>query len=157
TLFNFTGTAELVVDVAGWYTDGFHPLSPARLVDTRAGVCGVRLGPGETRQGAVAGLAGGPARAGGAGRLDVPIVHPTAPTYLTVWPSGSPQPTASNVNAIVGTVPNMVTSGVGADGRVSVFNFAGTTDVIIDVAGWFDGDAGIDAADGCVASGASAP
>jgi peptidoglycan hydrolase-like protein with peptidoglycan-binding domain len=124
-------------------------VTPARLADTRSGQCGVRLGPGETRQVAVAGLADVPAGAAGAVALNVTIVNPTAPTFLTVWPSGAPQPTASNLNAIVGTVPNMVTSGLGPDGRVSVFNFAGTADVIIDVAGWFDGDGTVGAAAGC--------
>ena len=159
SLFNFAGTTDLVVDVAGWYTSGFHPVTPARIADTRSGLCGVRLGPGETRQVAVTGLAGVPAGTAGAVALNVTIVNPTANTYLTVWPSGAPQPTASNLNALVGTVPNMVITGLGADGRVSVYNFAGTADVIIDVAGWFDGIGGVAQADGCVAAGppAAAP
>jgi hypothetical protein len=156
-LANFAGTADLVVDIGGYYTDGFHPVTPARIADTRNGTCGVRLGPGETRQVAVAGVAGVPAGAAGAVALNVTITNPTAPTYLTVWPSGTPQPTASNINALVGTVPNMVTVGLGADGRVSVFNFAGSADVVIDVAGWFDGTGGVAAAAGCVSSGAPAP
>jgi peptidoglycan hydrolase-like protein with peptidoglycan-binding domain len=157
SLFNYAGTTDLVVDVAGWYTTGFHPVTPARIADTRSGQCGVRLGPGETRQVAVTGLAGVPADTAGAVALNVTIVNPTANTYLTVWPSGAPQPTASNLNALAGTVPNMVTTGLGADGRVSVYNFAGTADVIIDVAGWFDGTGGVAQADGCVSSGAPAP
>jgi peptidoglycan hydrolase-like protein with peptidoglycan-binding domain len=156
-LANYAGSTDLVVDIAGYYTDGFHPVTPARIADTRSGACGVRLGPGETREVAVAGVAGVPAGPAGAVALNVTIVNPTAATYLTVWPSGAPQPTASNLNAIVGTVPNMVTVGLGADGRVSVFNFAGSADVVIDVAGWFDGTGGVAAASGCVASGAPAP
>ena len=154
--FNFAGTTDLVVDVAGYYTAGFHPVAPARITDTRAGVCGVRLGPGETRQVAVAGAAGVPVGTASAVALNVTVVNPTAATFLTVWPSGQPQPASSNVNAVVGTVPNMVTVGLGADGRVSVFNFAGTTDVVIDVAGWFDGS-GVAGAAACAASGAAAP
>ncbi len=157
SLFNYTGTADLVVDVAGWYTGGFHAVTPTRIADTRGGQCGVRLGPGETRQVAVTGLAGVPAGSAGAVALNVTVVNPTASTYLTVWPSGTPQPTASNLNALVGTVPNMVTTGIGADGRVSVFNFAGTADVLIDVAGWFDGSGDVALADGCVASGSPSP
>jgi L,D-transpeptidase catalytic domain/Putative peptidoglycan binding domain len=153
SLFNYAGTTDLVVDVAGWYTSGFHPVTPARVADTRNGQCGVRLGPGETRQVAVTGQAGVPVDSAGAVALNLTVVNPTANTYLTVWPSGTPQPTASNLNALVGTVPNMVTTGIGADGRVSVYNFAGTADV----AGWFDGSGGVGLADGCVASGAPAP
>jgi peptidoglycan hydrolase-like protein with peptidoglycan-binding domain len=156
-LFNYSGTTEVVVDLAGYYTDGFHPVAPARIADTRSGACGVRLGPGETRQVAVAGVAGVPAGTAGAVALNVTIVNPTASTYLTVWPSGLPQPDSSNVNAVVGTVPNMVTVGLGADGRVSVYNYAGSTDVLVDVAGWFDGTGGVAAATGCLTSGPAAP
>ena len=155
-LFNYAGATDVVVDVAGYYTDGFHAVAPARIADTRSGVCGVRLGAGETRVVAVAGTAGVPAGAAGAVALNVTIVNPTAATYLTVWPSGQPQPGSSNVNAVVGTVPNMVTVGLGADGAVAVSNFAGSTDVVIDVAGWFDGTGGVAAATGCVASGTPA-
>ena len=152
-LFNYAGTTDVVVDVAGYYTDGFHPISPARLADTRSGVCGIRLGAGETRLVAVAGAGGVPAGPAGAVALNVTIVNPTAPTYLTVWPSGQPQPGSSNVNAIVGTVANMVTVGLGADGAIAVSNFAGSADVLIDVAGWFDGAGGVAASSGCAASG----
>ena len=152
-LFNFAGTTDVVVDVAGYYTDGFHPIAPARLADTRSGVCGIRLGAGETRLVAVAGAGGVPAGPAGAVALNVTIVNPTAPTYLTVWPSGQPQPGSSNVNAVVGTVANMVTVGLGADGAVAVSNFAGSADVLIDVAGWFDGAGGVAASPGCGASG----
>jgi hypothetical protein len=153
--YNYAGNADLIVDVAGWYTSGFHPVVPARIMDTRSALCGVRLGPGETRQVAIAGQGGVPAGAG-AVALNVTIVNPTASTFLTVWPSGSPQPTASNLDAIVGTVPNMVTVGVGAGGRVSLYNYAGSADVLIDVTGYFDGG-GAGGAGGCVSSGAPAP
>ena len=102
---------------------------------------------------AVAGAGGVPAGPAGAVALNVTIVNPTAPTYVTVWPSGQPQPGSSNVNAVVGTVANMVTVGLGADGAVAVSNFAGSADVLIDVAGWFDGAGGVAASPGCVASG----
>jgi peptidoglycan hydrolase-like protein with peptidoglycan-binding domain len=156
-MFNYDGNTDVVVDISGYYTDGFHPVTPARIADTRSGACGMRLGPGETRQVAVSGVAGVPAGTAGAVALNVTIVNPTAATYLTVWPSGTPQPEASNLNAIVGTVPNMVTVGLGADGRISVFNYAGSADVIVDVAGWFDGTGGIAAASGCLSAGTPAP
>src|SRR5262249_56970653 len=82
SLFNFAGTTDLVVDVAGWYTAGFHPVTPSRIADTRGGQCGVRLGPGETRQVAVTGLAGVPARAARAVALNVTLLNPPAAAYL---------------------------------------------------------------------------
>jgi hypothetical protein len=156
-LFNYTGATDVVIDVAGYYTDGFHPVMPARLADTRGGVCGVRLGAGETRLVAVAGGTSVPAGPAGAVALNVTIVNPTTPTYLTVWPSGLPQPGSSNVNAAAGTVANMVVVGLGADGAIAVSNYAGTADVLIDVTGWFDGAGGVAAAAGCVGSGTPAP
>jgi hypothetical protein len=36
------------------------------------------------------------------------------------------------------TVPNLVVAKLGANGNVSLYNVAGTTHVIADVAGWFD-------------------
>ena len=102
---------------------------------------------------AVAGVGGVPAGPASAVALNVTIVNPTAPTYLTVWPSGQPQPASSNVNAVVGTVANMVTVGLGADGALAVSNYAGSADILIDVAGWFDGAGGVAGASGCVASG----
>ncbi len=39
------------------------------------------------------------------------------------------------------TVPNMVLARVGANGMISIYNNAGSTDVIVDVLGCFDGNA----------------
>jgi peptidoglycan hydrolase-like protein with peptidoglycan-binding domain len=139
-VFNYAGHTDVVVDVAGWYTSGFHPVVPNRLADTRVGRCGTRLGPGQTLKVAVVGHGGVPAGTTGAVALNVTVVNPTSPTYLTVFPSGAMRPRASNVNAIVGTVPNAVTTGLGLDGRVAIYNYAGTVDVVVDVSGWFNGD-----------------
>jgi peptidoglycan hydrolase-like protein with peptidoglycan-binding domain len=142
SIFNFAGNSHVVVDVAGWFESGFHPLVPSRIVDTREGRCLARVGPGETRLVAVSGQGGVPAATAGAVVLNVTITNATAATYLTLWPSGQPQPPSSNVNVVVGTVPNLVTVGVGADGRVALYNRFGTADVIVDVAGWYEGQGG---------------
>ena len=137
-LFNSVGATHVVVDVAGWFDGGFHPVQPARIMDTRAGTCLTRLGPGETRLVAVAGQGGVPATAS-AVALNVTATNATAPTFVTLWPSNQPKPESSNVNLIAGTVPNMVTVGLGADGRVALFNNRGSVDVVVDVTGWYDG------------------
>ena len=55
-----------------------------------------------------------------------------------MWPAGQERPTASTLNAEAGrTVPNMVVVPVGADGRISIYQFAGRAEVIVDVLGWF--------------------
>lgn len=153
SLFNFAGSSHVIVDVAGWFDAGFHPVQPARIMDTRSGACLTRLGPGETRYVAVAGQGGVPAGSAGAVALNVTATNATASTYLTLWPSDQPRPTSSSLNVVAGTVPNMVTVGLGADGRVALYNFAGTVDVIVDVAGWYDGAGTAAAADCATAEG----
>jgi len=54
-----------------------------------------------------------------------------------VYPTGTPTPLASNLNFLAGqTVPNLVMTPLGANGRVSIFNLTGSSHVIVDVVGW---------------------
>jgi hypothetical protein len=70
--------------------------------------------------------------------LNVTATETTAPSFLTVWPAGEARPTASNLNWVAGqTVPNLVTAKLGQGGRLSIYNLAGTVDVIADVAGYY--------------------
>jgi hypothetical protein len=90
----------------------------------------------------VTGLGGVPSTGVSAVVLNVTVTDTSASSYLTVYPScaGSP-PNASNLNWVAGkTIANRVMVPVGSDGKVCMFNAAGSTDVIADVAGWF-GDA----------------
>jgi len=128
--------------VGGEYT----PLSPARLVDTRAGATttdgafagGGALGSASSLNVTVTGRGGVPATGVGAVVLNVTATGPTSTSYLSVWPAGEARPNASNLNVVAGqTVPNLVIAKVGANGQVSVYNNAGSTHVVVDVAGWF--------------------
>jgi hypothetical protein len=111
-------------------------------------------GPGLTDDGGASG--GGAVRAGGEARLmvrgrgglpsagvasvaiNVTAVGPTAMSYLTVWPTDRAQPNASNLNLSPGvTIANMVIVPLAADGSITIFNSAGSTDVLVDVLGWF--------------------
>jgi hypothetical protein len=70
--------------------------------------------------------------------LNVTVTQPTAQSYLTVFPSGTTRPLASNLNFLAGqTVPNLVIAKVGADGKVAVYNDAGSAHVVLDVVGWY--------------------
>jgi len=71
----------------------FHPIQPTRVMDTRAGQAGPGFGTNETRYLQVSGVAGVPSEAI-AVALNVTVTEPTAPGYVTVWPSGSAVPTA---------------------------------------------------------------
>jgi hypothetical protein len=69
---------------------------------------------------------------------NVTVTNPTAPSFLTVWPDGSTKPLASDLNYVAGlTVPNLVVVKVGASGAIDLFNASGTTDVVVDVVGWY--------------------
>jgi hypothetical protein len=148
SVYNSNGSSDVIFDVAGWISTGgtmtgtaglFRPLLPARLLDTRTGLGGSRtLGPGQTINLQVASKGGVPATGANAAILNVTATNPTAPSFLTVFPSGATQPLASNVNFVAGeTVPNRVIAKLGTAGSVSFFNGFGSVDVVVDVAGWF--------------------
>jgi hypothetical protein len=66
-------------------------------------------------------------------------IAPTAGSFLTVFPAGTGRRTASSLNWVAGQAPtpNSVTAAVSADGRLSLFNLAGTVHLAVDVVGWF--------------------
>ena len=126
-------------------------LVPARLLDTRAGsatVDGQFAGGGLVGAGAivnvtVGGRGGVPASGVAAVAINVTVTAPTATSFLTVFPNGAPRPTASNLNFTAGqTIANMVIVPIGSDGQISLYNDAGQTHVLVDVLGWFAGEAG---------------
>jgi hypothetical protein len=127
------------VSLVSYPSGNFSPLTPARILDTRDGTGGIagHVGPATTVEVQVAGRGGVPVGAA-AVAMNVTVTEPTASGFLTVYPRGSPQPLASNLNFTPGkTVPNLVVVRLGTGGQVSMFNSAGSTHVIFDVAGWF--------------------
>ncbi len=124
----------------------FVPITPCRLFDTRAasaiGVKNTPLLGGDTYVVSARGVSGQcnlPAGAVGV-VLNVTITNPTAVGFLTVFPSDVARPLASNLNFVGGqaAVPNAVTVGLSADGRLSVFSSIGSINVIADVVGYYE-------------------
>jgi hypothetical protein len=75
--------------------------------------------------------------------LNVTVTGGTTGSFLTIWPDGEAQPTASSINFSAGqTIPNAVTTKVGAGGDIRIFNGAGSVNVIVDVVGYFDQGSG---------------
>ncbi|HVL06042.1 MAG TPA: fibronectin type III domain-containing protein [Acidimicrobiales bacterium] len=147
SFFNGGGGVHVVADVAGWFgPEGeatgarFHPLAPARALDTRSGN-GAPVAPlasGSSLSLQVTGRGGVPATGVSAVILNVIAVDPVAGGYLTVWPNGEALPLASNLNFAAGrTVPNLVVAKVGAGGKVNIFNGGGAAHLVADVAGWY--------------------
>src|SRR5207245_5910207 len=101
------------------------------------------VGSGSTISLQVAGRGEVPAQGVAAVVLNVTVTNPTAPSFLTVWPTGSLLPNASNLNFTAGqTIANRVIVKLGANGQVDIYNLQGHTDVVVDVNGWFSDASG---------------
>ncbi len=144
SIYNNAGTTHIIADIVGYYapTDGstYAPVDPARVLDSRDGTGGYTTPwpAGTTRDVTVTGTGGVPANAT-AVVLNVTATQPTTEGYATVYPAGVTRPLTSNLNFTAGqTVANLVVSGVGTDGRVSIHNHnAGTTHIIADIVGYY--------------------
>ncbi len=156
--YNAFGSLDIVVDVEGYYAPNsvspggslFHPESPTRIADTRAGAtdpstyAGATLGPNSTLNVNVVGANGDGVPSGASAVvLNVTVTNPTAAGYLTVYPQGVNRPTASNLNFVAGeTVPNRVIVGLSPTGEISLYNAFGSLDVVVDVNGYFSSSPG---------------
>jgi len=149
SLFNNAGSADAIFDIVGFYTDAsgppgsrFHPVDPFRLFDTRTPAGGAPaspIGPGGVLPITVTGV--GPIPTGTtAVVLNVTVTAPTSAGYLTVFPGDVSPPKASNLNFVPNTtVPNLVTVRVPPSGVIDFLNSGGSTHVIADVVGYYDG------------------
>jgi len=141
-------SAHLVVDVTGyWKVSGavqagrFVPTTtPARLLDTREGNGAPKasLGAFGSVDLQVTGRGGVPATGVSAVAMVVTVADSVRAGFITVWPTGQPQPNASSLNAIGPNDfrSNLVVVPVGAGGKVSLLAQS-PTDLVADVAGWF--------------------
>jgi hypothetical protein len=139
---NDAGATDVLADVVGYFDatgDLFHSLAPRRVLDSRLATGGWSspLVPGTPRALTVRGASGV--------RVDAhsfvantTVTGTTAPGYLTTYPTGGTAPNASTSNYASGaTVPNLVVSKVGTGGQVSFAATGGSTDVLLDVVGYF--------------------
>ncbi|MHB8325685.1 MAG: G1 family glutamic endopeptidase [Candidatus Dormibacteria bacterium] len=143
SLYNQSGSADVVVDVDGFFSAGtltggtpslFTAIDPVRVLDTRQ--TGTALGAGQAVLVQIAGLGGIPTNAI-AVAANVTVANTTAASYLTVYPGGI-RPVASDVNWTAGqVVPNLTVATLSGSGAVTIYNNAGTTDVIVDAFGYF--------------------
>jgi hypothetical protein len=147
TIYNNSGETDVVVDVGGYYSDAsaagiagtYTPLTPARVLDTREGIGGFAGAiPGGTSVDVqITGQGGVPSAGVSAVILNATVTQTAGAGHLTISPTGSPMPLASDLNYAAGdTRPNLVVVRVGNGGKVNLVTSA-TTHVIFDVAGWF--------------------
>ena len=155
SIYDDAGSTDVVVDLEGYFsppasgsTAGeYVPLTPTRITDTRPGSgqanAGRTVGPAGTLNIQVAGAGGVPAANVAAAVLEITATDTTASSFLTVYPEGTPRPTASNLNWAAGqSVSNCVIVPVSSSGQVTVFNGGGKADVVVDVSGYFSATAG---------------
>jgi Mala s 1-like protein/NHL repeat-containing protein len=153
SIWNSAGSVNIAVDVDGWFTTAagaqFTALAtPARVCDTRYGDPSCRKGivaGGTVVNVNVAGVDGIPVDNGDAGSpvaivANITAVNATKPTYVSVYPGPTSlnHPVVSDVNPGPGqTATNLVVVGVGSDGTINLFNNVGSTNLIVDVVGYY--------------------
>ncbi|MHB8262886.1 MAG: S53 family peptidase [Acidimicrobiales bacterium] len=144
-----------IASAAGTTPGTYHPVTPVRVCDTRPGnpsglsgtaltQCeGKTLGPASVLAVKVSEISGIPSGATMA-YMNVTAVGATQPSYLTVYPAGTSRPVVSSINVSASqAVPDLVavplpTSGAYA-GQVSIYNNAGSVNVVVDVEGYSQG------------------
>ncbi|MEY4338181.1 MAG: hypothetical protein RLZ14_31 [Actinomycetota bacterium] len=149
-IHNENGRSDIVVDLVGYYSSaavnlndvlqGFTPMVPVRALDTRL-VVGGALDADKALTLKVAGVGDVPATASSV-MLKLFAVQPTRDGFLTAYPTGGTRPTVSSLNFTAGeTIGNTVIVPVGTGGSINIYNANGTTQVVVDVAGYWEKDA----------------
>ncbi len=137
----------------------FVAVTPCRVADTR-NAAGAFGGPtmqgGETRSFAIPASACNIPPLALAYSVNVTVVPAGPLGFLTLWPTGLTQPLVSTLNALQGQVAaNAAIVPAGTNGAVNVF-VSNTTDVILDVNGYFAAESYAGNESTAVGSGASA-
>ncbi|MFJ6670368.1 RCC1 domain-containing protein [Actinosynnema sp. NPDC091369] len=137
TLYNHAGTAHLLVDLLGYYaTDHGHrffPVKQVRTVDTRES--GGPVHAGGTR---VVELASRIPESAAAAVLNLTGTNTTEATYVSAYRTGADRPATSALNLVPGRdTANAAVVAIGGDARLTLYNNAGSTDLVVDLAGFF--------------------
>ncbi len=151
SLYNHTGSVDLVADVQGYVIDDgnsgapmgspYFPVDPTRVLDTRhaIGAPTALLGAKSKLVVKVAGTKGIPAGVTSV-LLNLTGADATAATWLSAYADGSPLPFGSNLNlaagaqrAVLALVP------VGSDGSIDIYNATGKVNVVADIEGYYTG------------------
>lgn len=122
----------------------YTPVSPTRLLDTRTGdgAGGViaPLGAGQSIGIQSAGGDTGVPTTATAVVVTVTAVNPTADSFLTAYADGTSRPATSNLDFIAGqTAANLAIVPI-TDGDIDVWNKNGSTDVVVDLSGYYAPD-----------------
>ncbi|WP_439662296.1 RCC1-like domain-containing protein [Lentzea sp. HUAS TT2] len=138
TLYNNLGSTHLIVDVTGYYSPDrghrFFPVSPVRTYDTRTAPGGP-VGPGQSR---VVDLASRIAPTAAAAVLNLTAAAPTSVSFVTAHSPNVERPITTSLNLTPGRdTANGAVVALQGDARINLFNNLGSTELIVDVAGFF--------------------
>ncbi len=164
SVYNAFGTADLVVDVEGYFTgpqdipgtvqgnEGFfNPIVPFRICDTRltsGNQCANKSlsSTGENLSVTVAGQSSGTSSIPSltsttppvAVVANITVASTTQWSFLTAWPPGQTEPNTSDLNwsQAIWATSNMDEVILGS-GQINIANAFGSTQVIVDVFGWY--------------------
>lgn len=151
---NSTAATDLTVDVVGYFSTtsggGYHALTPTRIVDTRSNSgqpdSGQHLTAGGTLTVQAAGTAGVPATATAVAFTLTAPTGSSSPTSLSAYPTGTTPPTTTalsydnellNVSSSNDVPSSEVTVALGSNGAFTLANTSGTTDVTVDILGYY--------------------
>jgi acetyl esterase/lipase len=144
--FYSSADAHLLADINGYFGsgDGFAPVGPSRVFDTRPGAAdGLRVVAKQKIGGAfelrvkVTDIVGFvPATGVGAVSLNLTVAGAEGSGYVTAYPCGT-RPLASSVNYVAGvTVANALIAPVSPDGEICLYSLA-NTHLLADMNGYF--------------------
>ncbi|MDF9816424.1 trypsin-like serine protease [Streptomyces sp. SPB162] len=138
-LFTNTTDFDALVDVVGFYsptsTSKYSPHNPVRILDTRT--TGGPITAGAVRDLQVTGQNDVPADAT-AVVVTLTTVGSTNGGYITAFPAGTTRPAVSNINFTTGAIlSNQAIVPIGTGGKISLYNFSGTSNLVVELAGYY--------------------
>jgi hypothetical protein len=143
SFYNEVGSTDVVADVVAYFDPAvgskFTPLAtPSRVLDDRVqnGLSGPWQAD-QTRTLPIVGRAAIPQGATGV-VMNTTATNGSAGSFVTVFPSGTVLPNASNLNFGPGqTIPNLVVAQLPPNGALDIYNKVGTVDIVGDAVGYF--------------------
>jgi hypothetical protein len=140
-------TSRLILDVQGYYTantdgtaaGGFVPLNGKRIVDTRSGLGATKatVASGKSIDVQVTGTAGVPAGASGVIVNLIAVNTTDSVGYLTPYATGAARPANSFNYAGSAATSMQAQVQLSASGKITIYNANSTTNMVIDVQGYF--------------------
>ena len=143
-----TNTTDVVLDINGYFVPAsnanalaFYPMTPCRLVDTRAGapqtiISGELAAGSHTTLPILLSGCNVPSSAQ-AYSLNFTLVPPGPVAYLTVYPTGEGLPVVSTLNDATGMIEaNAAIASAGSGGAINVY-VTNATNLVVDINGYF--------------------